>query len=178
MNTRTAPKTKVKVKLRSQLWVTQLSVYCWHGDPGMCTCWLNQFTWWRNNRGHKKEAGGPDAAWGRLLRTTGLTGSPPFWFFPLFWTISMHRALTNSSYRFNTTDFTFSQYHPQTLKMKSYQKLSPTSYLVGVVHFDASPWSSKSSSPQHTISHLHQITHTCRGCHPEYVYASILCHTH
>ena len=41
------------------------------------------------------------------------------------------RVLANSSYRFNTTTLTFTQYHRQTLKMKSYQKLSPQSYLVG-----------------------------------------------
>ena len=46
--------------------------------------------------------------------------SSPFWF------KSMPCTSTNSSYRLNTTDFQFSQYHPQTLKMKSYQKLSPT----------------------------------------------------
>ena len=31
------------------------------------------------------------------------------------------------------TDFQFTQYHPQTLKMKSYQKLSPTSNMLGVM---------------------------------------------
>ena len=54
----------------------------------------------------------------------------------IFPTILIHstpRILTNSCYRFNNTDVTFSQDHPQTLKMKSYQKLSPTSYLVGMV---------------------------------------------
>ena len=45
----------------------------------------------------------------------------------------MPRTLMNSSYRFNTTDFTFSQYHPQTLKMRSYQKLLLPLYLLAVL---------------------------------------------
>ena len=53
--------------------------------------------------------------------------------FTPFWSISMPRTLTNSSYRLNTTDFQFTQYHPQTLNMKSDQKLSPTLDMVGVM---------------------------------------------
>ena len=55
-----------------------------------------------------------------------------------FLPFSMSHTLMNS-YRFNTTVFTFSQSHPQTLRMKSYQKPLPSSYLVGAIHFDASP---------------------------------------
>ena len=82
------------------------------------------------------------------------TGSWPFWFkVPIslpFWSISMPRTLTNSSYRLNTTDFQLTQYHSQILHMKSYQKLSPTSNMVGVMVWFC----------------------------PEYLHASILCHIH
>ena len=65
------------------------------------------------------------------------TGSRPFSFkvpsSSPFWSISMPRTLTNSSYRLNTTDFHFTQYHPQTLNMKSSEKLLPTSNMVGVM---------------------------------------------
>ena len=44
-----------------------------------------------------------------------------------------HASYFNKLLLRNTTDFTSSQFHPQTLKMKSYQKLLPPSYLVGVV---------------------------------------------
>ena len=47
-----------------------------------------------------------------------------------FFSISMPHIFMNSSYRFNTRDVTFAQYHLQTLQMKRYQKLSPMSYLV------------------------------------------------
>ena len=58
----------------------------------------------------------------------------------------MPRTLTNF-YRFNTTDLTFTQYHPRTMKMKTYHKLSPTSYLVGVVARSISMLSNKALSP-------------------------------
>ena len=45
----------------------------------------------------------------------------------------MPRTLTNSSYRLNTTHFQFTQYHPQTLNMKSYQMFSPASNMVVVM---------------------------------------------
>ena len=70
-------------------------------------------------------------------QTVTPTGSLPFWLkdpnSPPLWSMSMPRTLTNSSHRFSTTVFTFAQYHPQTLNMKSYQKLSPTSKMVGVM---------------------------------------------
>ena len=95
-----------------------------------------------------------------------------------FGTIALHHTLTNSSYRFNTTDFTFSQYHPETLRMKSYQNLLPPLYLVAMLVQSISMLCHEAGSPYNsdTFSHLHQIGHTCRGFHLEYVYASILCH--
>ena len=45
----------------------------------------------------------------------------------------MPRTLTNSSYRLNTTDFQFTQYYPQTLKMKIYENLSSTLNMVRVM---------------------------------------------
>ena len=84
-----------------------------------------------------------------------------------------------SSYRYNTTVFTFSQYHPQTLYMESYQKLLPMLYLVGMVVQSIYILQHKASTPYNfNIQFLHQIGHTCRGCCPEYVYASTLCHIH
>ena len=62
------------------------------------------------------------------------------------------------------TKFGMHMYHDQ--KQKSVRGLKP-SVQQEVRHIQ-----------QHTISHLHQISHTCRGCCPEYVYASILCHIH
>ena len=54
---------------------------------------------------------------------------------------------TNSSYRLNTTVFQFIQYHPQTLKMKSYQKVSPMSEMVGVMVPSIFMLRHKASSP-------------------------------
>lgn len=51
-------------------------------------------------------------------------------------------STSTNSYSFNTTDFTITQCHHQTLKMKSFQKFSPPSLpgeRGGMVHFDASP---------------------------------------
>ena len=79
--------------------------------------------------------------WG--YQTLTPTGSPPFWYkvtiCPPFWSISMPRTLTNSSYRLNTTDFQFTQYHPQ--------KLSPTSNMVGVMVWSILILRHKASSP-------------------------------
>ena len=41
-----------------------------------------------------------------------------FPFHPLFWSIWKPHTLMNSSYRLNTTNFQFTQYHPQTFNMK------------------------------------------------------------
>ena len=43
----------------------------------------------------------------------------PFWFWPPFWNIANLHTVIISSYRRNTTDFTLTQYHPLTLRMKS-----------------------------------------------------------
>ena len=57
-----------------------------------------------------------------------------------FKNISLSRTLTNTPYRLNTTDVTFTQYHPQTLKIKIYhQKLSPPSNMVAMVMRFISP---------------------------------------
>ena len=94
--------------------------------------------------------------------------SLPFWFtvenLPPIGAISLLHTLTNSSYRFNTTDSTFSQYHPQTLKMKSYQNLLLPLYLVGVEvqsisnlrHKARSPYNSKIHFPIYTklVTHV------------------------
>ena len=93
----------------------------------------------------------------------------------------MPNSLTNSSYRFNTTDFTFTQYHSQTLKVKSKQRLLPMSYLVGVVVQSTVMLRHKAGSPYNfsiQFCHLAHIAHTYRGCHPEYICPSILCHIH
>ena len=45
--------------------------------------------------------------------------SRPFRLWLPFWNISNPRTVMTSSYRFNTTDFMVSQYHPRTLKMKT-----------------------------------------------------------
>ena len=76
-------------------------------------------------------------------------------------------TLMNSSYRLNTTDFQFTQYHPQTLNMKSYQKLSPTSNMVGVMvrsifmhlHKAASPYNFNIQFPMYTkfITHVYVV---------------------
>ena len=42
-------------------------------------------------------------------------------------------------------------------------------------HFHASYFNNENVSKSFA-SVIHQIPHTCRGCHPEYVYASVLCH--
>ena len=88
------------------------------------------------------------------------SGSWPFWFLLPFLAISMPGTLTNSSYRFYTTHFTFSQYHPQALKITSYQELSPPSDLVDVVARSTLTLCHKAGSPYNfsrKISHLHQI---------------------
>ena len=90
--------------------------------------------------------------------------------FPTILIHSTPRILTNSSYRFNNTDVTFSQDHLQTLKMKSYQKLSPTSYLVGMVL-----GSILMLCHRVLITSPKLLTH---GCCPEYLCASVLCHIH
>ena len=64
-----------------------------------------------------------------------------------FWSISMPRTLTDSFYRLNTTDFQFTQYHPHTLKMKSYQKLLQTSNMLGVMVRSIYMLHRKASSP-------------------------------
>ena len=91
----------------------------------------------------------------------------PFWFkvpiSPPFWSISMPCTLTNSSYRLNITTLQFTQYHPQTLNMKSYQKLSPT-------------WNMGGHGAVHNFNiqfHMYSkfITHV-------YLHTLILCHIH
>ena len=112
--------------------------------------------------------------------TLSPTGSLPFWFtveiLPPIITIYGPCTLTNFFYRFNHKDFTVSQYHPQTLKMKMYQNLLPPLSLMGVtvrlitmcLHKAGSPYNSNIHVPIHTKF----VTH--RGCRPEYVYASIV----
>ena len=80
----------------------------------------------------------------------------------------MPRTLINSSYRFNTTDFTLSQCHPQTLNMKSCQNLSPPSNLLGVAvwsisilrHKTSIPYNSNIQSPIYTkfLRHVEGVT--------------------
>ena len=70
----------------------------------------------------------------------------------------------NSSYRLNTTAF---QFTPQTLNMKSYQKLSPTSNMVGVMvqsifmlsHKASSPFNFNIQFPMYTkfITHVYDV---------------------
>ena len=60
-----------------------------------------------------------------------------------FWSISMPRTLINSSYRLNTTDFQFTQYHLQPWAWK----LSPMSNMVGVMVRSIFMLSHKASSP-------------------------------
>ena len=69
-------------------------------------------------------------------------------------TIALHRTLTHSSYRFNTTDLTFSQYHPQTLKMKSYQNLLPPLYLVSMAVGSILMLHHKAGSPYNSDIHF------------------------
>ena len=99
------------------------------------------------------------------------TGSWPFWFkihiLPPFWAISLPRTLTNSSYRLNTTDFQFNQCHLQTLNMKSYQKVSPTSNMVSVMmrsifmlrHKASRPYNFNIQFPMYTkfITHVNDV---------------------
>ena len=58
--------------------------------------------------------------------------------------------------------------------MKSYQKLLPPLYLVGVVPQPILMLHHEAGSPYNFYIKLY----TCRGCRPEYIYASILCHIH
>ena len=76
------------------------------------------------------------------------------WDFAANWHHFPPRTLTKSSYRFNTTDFTFSQYHPQTLKMKSYQKPSPLLHHVGMVVRTISMLLHKAGSPYNPNIHF------------------------
>ena len=70
----------------------------------------------------------------------------------------MPRTLTNSPCKLNTTDFQFTQYHHQTLSMKIYQKLLPTSNMVGVMvrsifmlrHKASSPYNFNRQIPMYT----------------------------
>lgn len=48
--------------------------------------------------------------------------------------ISMPCILVSSSYRFNVTQFKFTQYHLKALKMKNDQNLSPLLYQVDVAN--------------------------------------------
>ena len=64
-----------------------------------------------------------------------------------FSSISMPRTLTNSSYKLNPTDFQFNYYHPQTLNMRTYQQLLPTSNMVGVMVWSIFMLRHKASSP-------------------------------
>ena len=87
--------------------------------------------------------------------------------FTPFWSISMPRTLTNSSYRLNTTDFQFTHYHLQTLKLRSYQKLLPMSNMVGVMvqsifmlrHKASSPYNFTIQFPMYTkfITHVYDV---------------------
>ena len=127
-----------------------------------------------------------------MTRWTKIIGIPnchsnrkSFWFkFPIqppFWSISMPHTLTNSSYQLNTTHFQFTQYHPKTFKMKSYQNLLPTSNMVGVMVCSIFMLRHKASSPYNfniQFPHVYQIHHTCIQCRPEYLHALILCHIH
>ena len=88
--------------------------------------------------------------------------------FPDMFPISMSRTFTNSPYRFNTTDITFNHYHPETLTMKSYQKLSPPSYLVGgavpsiliIFHKPSTPYNFNIQFPISTklLKHVEGVT--------------------
>ena len=99
-------------------WGLQRAPYC-NALPQTCKCMNDIRCAYFHEQTHKKPS------WTHTLSPTESH--------PHFLNIFMSRILTTSFYRFNTTVFTFSQYHPQTLKMKCYQKLSPTSYLLAVV---------------------------------------------
>ena len=135
-----------------------------HLQNSVCTCIMT--------RGTQK------GAW---TKTVSPTGSRLFWFSPPFWRIS--KPCSPPTDWTPQTSHSVSLILKQILKIKDEKLSKAFSYVIpgacgGALHFDASPQNIKSLQLQHTISHLHQIAHTCRGCRPEYVYASILCHIH
>ena len=129
-------------------------------------------------------------SWPDVQKTLGYqtvvpTGSRPFWFkfliSPPSWSISMPRTFTNSPYRLNTSDFQFTQYHPQTLNMKTYQKLSPVSNMVGVMvplifmlHDQASsPYNFSIQFPMYTKFTIHVYDVALNTCMHQYCVISI-----
>ena len=101
-------------------------------------------------------------SWPDAQKAVTPTGSLPFWFKDFHFHASY---FNNSSYRLNTTAF---QFTPQTLNMKSYEKHSPASKMVGVMvwsifmlrHKASSPYKFDVQFPMYTkfITHVYDVT--------------------